>query len=172
MGKLTIFENCSTGGSWSAHRKYKEKPCANCLQEEKKYRKVYRQLHAEKVSLARRENYLRKREDRVKYSKEYRKNNPDCTIKYTSKRRAKLKNAFHSPYKLQEVLDKYGSKCHICNKEIDLLAPRKVGVNGWEMGLHLDHIVPLSKGGSDDISNVMPSHGLCNLRKKDKLRSK
>ena len=73
---------------------------------------------------------------------------------------------------LQEVLDKYGSKCHICNKEIDLLAPRKVGVNGWEMGLHLDHIVPLSKGGSDDISNVMPSHGLCNLRKKDKLRSK
>jgi len=31
--------------------------------------------------------------------------------------------------------------------------------------LHIDHLVPLAKGGSDTLENVRPAHGICNLRK-------
>lgn len=42
---------------------------------------------------------------------------------------------------------------------------RRCGEPGWEDGLHLDHVVPLSKGGPDLITNVKPSHARCNLAK-------
>jgi len=33
------------------------------------------------------------------------------------------------------------------------------------MSVACDHVVPLSKGGRDDLKNVKPSHGKCNLTK-------
>lgn len=35
-------------------------------------------------------------------------------------------------------------------------------------GMHLDHIKPVSKGGSHTYSNMQPSHPFCNQRKKDR----
>ena len=42
---------------------------------------------------------------------------------------------------------------------------------GWQRGLHLDHVVPLSKGGSDLIANVKPSHAQCNLKKNNRMEA-
>ena len=53
----------------------------------------------------------------------------------------------------------------ICNTEIDMNAPRRVGSPGWEKALQIDHVIPLSKGGNDTIENVKPSHGYCNITK-------
>jgi 5-methylcytosine-specific restriction endonuclease McrA len=75
------------------------------------------------------------------------------------------KNAKQEPYTYKQVLETYGKTCHLCNKEIDLKAPRQVGKKGWEQGLHIDHIIPLSKGGDDTLQNVKPSHGQCNIVK-------
>ena len=50
-------------------------------------------------------------------------------------------------------------------KSCELGEVRKVGVEGWEQGLHLDHVVALAKGGNDTLTNVKPSHGLCNIKK-------
>ena len=44
-------------------------------------------------------------------------------------------------------------------------APRQTGLDGWENGLQIDHLIPISKGGPDTLINVRPTHGLCNLRK-------
>jgi len=55
-------------------------------------------------------------------------------------------------------------------KPIDLNAPRRVGIEGWELGLHLDHVIPLSKGGYDTIDNIRPTHGICNIRKGARLQ--
>ena len=64
----------------------------------------------------------------------------------------------------QEIVRQYGDKCHICNKPIDLDLPRT-----HTQGLTVDHLVPLSKGGTDDMSNLRPAHWSCNMRKSDKL---
>ena len=72
-------------------------------------------------------------------------------------------------FSVNTVIDAYGSDCHLCDKPIDLTAPRKVGVNGWEMSLHIDHVIPLSKGGDDTLENVRPSHAQCNLNKSAKF---
>ena len=68
-----------------------------------------------------------------------------------------------------DILSKYGSDCYLCGLAIDLLAPRSIGSDGWQNSLHLEHVIPLSKGGNDTIENIRPSHGLCNLRKGSSL---
>ena len=80
-------------------------------------------------------------------------------------KRAREYGAKHIPYELNEVLNTYGTNCHICQEPIDMNAPRRVGLDGWEQGLHLDHLIPLSKGGEDTIENIRPTHGQCNLIK-------
>ena len=88
------------------------------------------------------------------------------TTKIRSKgKRAMEYGAKHIPYELYEVLSTYGTICHICQEPIDMTAPRRVGSDGWEQGLHLDHLIPLSKGGEDTIENIRPTHGQCNLIK-------
>ena len=93
------------------------------------------------------------------------KKNPTKISEYSRKRRALEKNNDHHPYTDQQVIDIYGNNCHICLEPIDLNAPRLVGQIGWQRGLHIEHIIPISKNGPDNINNVRPSHGLCNLTK-------
>lgn len=75
-----------------------------------------------------------------------------------------LENGF-SYYSLTQVLTTYGKDCHICHTTIDLKASRRVGVGNWLLGLHIDHLVPIAKGGPDTLENVRPSHAICNLKK-------
>lgn len=63
-----------------------------------------------------------------------------------------------------QVLREYGDKCHICKEQIDLDLPRTS-----RMGLTVDHVMPLSKGGSDELTNLRPAHWICNNRKSDKI---
>lgn len=90
---------------------------------------------------------------------------PEIKEKASLKRRATKRNAFVESFTADQLLDMYGSDCHICLKPIDLDAPRRIGYEGWEAGLHIDHVVPLSRGGEHSLKNARPAHGLCNLRK-------
>jgi 5-methylcytosine-specific restriction endonuclease McrA len=38
-----------------------------------------------------------------------------------------------------------------------------------KQGLTLDHVIPLSKGGTDTMDNLRPAHWLCNIKKSNKL---
>jgi 5-methylcytosine-specific restriction endonuclease McrA len=103
---------------------------------------------------------------RKEQASKYHKDNPHKTREARRRRRAMEKQVESLPYTEQNVLDTYGTACHICNVEIDLTAPRQVGrVEGWEMGLHIDHLVPINSGGGDTIKNVRPAHAKCNLQK-------
>ena len=66
-------------------------------------------------------------------------------------------------YTTDDVLAKWGYNCHICNDPIDFKAPRQCGEPGWELGLHLDHVIPIAKGGPDTLANVKPAHAKCNV---------
>lgn len=95
----------------------------------------------------------------------YRRRNPE---KVQADRRIRYMRKYggrHKYYTVQEVLDLYGSNCHICGKPIDLEAPRQTSKPGYEQGLHIDHVIRLADGGDDVIANVRPAHGLCNQKK-------
>ena len=49
-----------------------------------------------------------------------------------------------------------GGMCGICHRPL-----------GGEV--HIDHIIPKSRGGSDDDANLQLAHAQCNLAKSDKM---
>jgi len=79
-------------------------------------------------------------------------------------RQARLKKVPRDKTTFQDVLDKYGHICYLCNEKIDLTERR-----GRRTGLHIDHVIPIAKGGHDTIENKRPTHAKCNLAKRDKL---
>jgi 5-methylcytosine-specific restriction endonuclease McrA len=69
-------------------------------------------------------------------------------------------------YSESQVVELYGTCCYLCNEEIDFNANRRSGMgDNWEKSFHIDHVVAISKGGSDTLDNVRPAHNLCNLKK-------
>ena len=128
-------------------------------------KKAYYLKNKERIRKQQREYQQKNRERNARLQKGFRKRHPDKNASYSRFRRALIKGNKTSRYTLDEVLEKYGLSCHICGKPIDLNAPRFQGKPGWRHGLQIDHIVPISRGGSDTIDNVRPVHGFCNLSK-------
>ena len=120
----------------------------------KEINKKHYKSHSEKLI---EKNLAWKKENPEKVSESIRRAN--------AARRARKSGVTRIPYKESDVLDRYGTNCHICGEKIDLSASRKVGVLNWQKGLHLDHVVPLCLDGEDTIENVRPSHALCNIKK-------
>jgi hypothetical protein len=112
--------------------------------------------------------YIENKEHLNKKARNYKKNNKGIVNLLNNRRRAKAKNNGWSVYTEEQVLETYGTNCNICNIPVDLKAARKVGLPGWENGLHIDHLLPVSKGGPDTLENVRPTHGLCNITKHNK----
>lgn len=139
----------ATRSGYAWHRRdMKEEPCQPCTDAERAYWKHQRIIRKDII------NGLRR------LSRQKNKNT------YQSRRtRARSLGVEYGYYTTQDVLDLYGTKCHICNEDIDLNASRKCGDTGWEKGLHIDHVYPLSRGGADTLENVRPSHGRCNIIK-------
>lgn len=103
------------------------------------------------------------------YDRDWRAKNSDVKLSTNSRYRARKLNSYLEKFSESDVLLTYGTSCHICGCAIDLNAPRQTGKAGWQNGLHIDHLVPLSKGGEHSLENVRPSHGLCNLIKHTSL---
>lgn len=63
------------------------------------------------------------------------------------------------------VVETYGTDCHLCGQPIDmdLVWPDPDSFT-------IDHVVPMSQDGSNDLENVRPSHGHCNFAKRDGRR--
>lgn len=80
-----------------------------------------------------------------------------------NKRRARIKSTDDGTVTTEFLMDlrtKQNHQCHYCNEKLDYLTPRAT---------HLDHVIPLSKGGTHTQNNVVWSCSFCNLSKGDKL---
>jgi 5-methylcytosine-specific restriction endonuclease McrA len=114
------------------------------------------------------ELYKSKIEYHKQKGKKYRAANPDKINGIARRKRAMKRANGWEKYTEAQVLELYGTNCHICDNPIDLSLNRKIGSDSWEMSLHIDHVIPISKGGPDTLANVKPAHGICNSRKRDK----
>lgn len=79
----------------------------------------------------------------------YAKLPPDQRHTLTHKKRAESYGVEHVPYSRTAVLARWRYLCAYCDSRAE----------------HLDHVEPLSKGGADVESNIVPACAACNLSK-------
>ena len=164
---------CGTRSGYNRHLKLKELSCEPCKTANREWVKSWVFQHPERfkeINEKARAKYRSRpeiQEIRKQKGREYIKsdNGRESSNRSIHRRRARKMNAQSEKYTTQDILSLYGAICHICAETIDLFLPRKVGLKGWEMGLQLDHVIPIAKGGDDTVFNIRPSHGICNKRK-------
>ena len=146
---------CGTYQAYQKHLREKTKPCDLCKQ----------------ANAARRREYYASNPTKIyEINRRWAAKNPEKVKEYSrrifAKRKALKQENGHSHYTEKQVLELHGLICHVCNIEINIDAPRVTsGGDGWELGLQLDHVIPLSKGGQDSLDNIKPIHVLCNMKK-------
>lgn len=108
----------------------------------KEYSRKYQQGHIEIVI------------DRIK---DWKRHNPEKVKSYTENRRAQKKvgGGFVSSNDISALYQIQGGLCYWCSKPVD-------------ENYHLDHLIPLSRGGLHTINNVVISCPKCNVTKNNK----
>jgi len=113
----------------------------------------------ERVGYQQRKEWEAENKEKLKeYQKRYRTENKDAKYASINKRRA-LKKGSAGQYTAEDakaILLAQGNKCANCKADL-----RKVP-------RHIDHIIPLSKRGTNDKTNIQWLCQTCNLKKKDK----
>lgn len=122
-----------------------------------RYREYYKENSLQLVLYA--AQYYRENQEAIKArARAYYAENADRYAAYEHARRARELGA-PGEFTREEWLEKlrlYGRLCAWCGEYI-------TGV------IHRDHVIPLSKGGSNYIENIVPSCATCNLRKSAKM---
>lgn len=84
-----------------------------------------------------------------------------------NRRRARKRATQVDDFTNMEIYERDGWRCHICKRQV-LTQPRR---KRDPLMASLDHIVPLSQGGTHTRDNVACSHLRCNLRKHARIGS-
>lgn len=114
-----------------------------------------------KINEGQRQRYLRERETKAE---EFRERNrewyaahPEVAAAGQARRRARLKGAVVERVYRSVVFERDEGICQLCHTPI--------GEAKW----HLDHRVPLARGGEHSYANVQLAHAFCNLSKGAKV---
>ena len=141
--------------------------CEKIKAYQKAYRKAnpecfknYRSANPEKEKARHKIYYKANTENHKAFMKAYKKANPDKNREYAHTRRALKCKTSYEPISEKIVYFRDGWKCQICHKSVD-------NKFNWpdSMSPSLDHIIPLSKGGTHTYNNVQLAHLTCNLSK-------
>lgn len=120
--------------------------------------RAWRAANRERVREYRRWLYLeRQQATNTERVAEYRRANPGKHSEIENRRRARFLDAFIEPVDPVEVRRRSEGKCGICTEPVSV------------KDQSLDHITPLSKGGTHEYANVQLAHRVCNSRKGDRL---
>jgi 5-methylcytosine-specific restriction endonuclease McrA len=148
-------------------REYSAKTRARNPEKNREYQKKWRKANRKKLNAMvadwakRNKNrikknnaarYLRDKERIDKRNREYRKAHPEAANARTHKRRAAKTKAGGAYTSAQWIAlcNKYHNRCLCCGKKKKLTP---------------DHVIPIAKGGSSNISNIQPLCMPCNAHK-------
>jgi hypothetical protein len=148
----------------------RKKSDANCRERVQEEKKRYREKNRESinaravVAASKPENKKKKRdyrqrtkEHRAQYDKDYAVANPDKVKEKAARRRARKLMVLVEVIDRKTVFERDNGICYLCSQPVN--------PDNW----HLDHIHPISKGGTESYDNVAVTHPSCNLSKGDKL---
>lgn len=129
------------------------------LEARKKWRQEYTEKNRSSISGRNRIYVKNNYEEKYAYTKEWRLNNPEKTLAYSRNRRARKKSApgSHSGADILDLFDIQKGKCAyytVC----------KTSLGG---SYHVDHIVPISRGGHNGRNNLQLTCPSCNIFKND-----
>ena len=112
----------------------------------------WRAAHADEHNAERREYYGRHREEQLAQSAQYHRDHPEVGRARGQNYRARKYAATGSfnPGEWLELVALYGGRCAYC---------------GATDSLEADHRIPLARGGSNLIENILPACRSCNARK-------
>ena len=83
----------------------------------------------------------------------WQKANPEKRAESEGRRRTRLRGGFVEPVDPFAVAERDGWRCHICG---DTVARRDMS---------LDHLVPIARGGTHEMTNVRLAHLSCNVKR-------
>jgi 5-methylcytosine-specific restriction endonuclease McrA len=91
-------------------------------------------------------------------------NNRVTALYFAATRRADVKGGMFWRRRLIDYLvNRDGTHCGICHHHVDITLTS--GPRGDDAGPSIDHVVPRSKGGSDDLTNLRLTHWSCNRQR-------
>lgn len=116
------------------------------------YNRTYRQNNLEKVKSLQQIWYIANFDKVSEQQRVYRQNNPDVIRAKSHRRRTRLKNNGGSctGAQLRDLRITQNHQCAYCQRRVKL---------------NIEHIVPVKRGGSSDISNICWACRRCNLNK-------
>lgn len=124
------------------------------------YKRAYRKNNVAKITIYHKAYYQANREQIKKHQKMCHIADPEKTRVRCRKRKALKLSNNHEPYTDAYIFERDGWICQICGQKINRRLkhpnPRSKSI---------DHIIPLSKGGSDSPINVQTAHLRCNMSK-------
>lgn len=101
-----------------------------------------------------------------KYTEKHRCVSPGCS------RKVRINGRCHQCNKqlkygatAHELAERDGTNCSICGEPVDMTLNRNVSM----MGPSVDHVIPRSRGGSDEPENLALAHLICNISKGNRL---
>ncbi len=170
---MMATKRCSKCGEWKPRTEFyvrKDRAsgltseCKSCLkQRQRKYNATYAPVISERKRAEYRAKYsLRRAQLRASYQRHAEKRRAEAIARYAQhrgrwiayfhRRRALKRNngGSYSHSEWRALCELYGNKCVACGS--------------W-VALTVDHVVPLSKGGRNDITNIQPLCLTCNLKK-------
>jgi 5-methylcytosine-specific restriction endonuclease McrA len=116
--------------------------------------------------------YIRKCKNCGEYINSYNPNKLYCDtycsnmLRELNKRQGQVKRfeKASAPNIVARLYYKHNGLCGICKQPIDLRIKHPD-----MMSLSIDHIIPVSKGGTNFQKNLQPTHLICNLKKSNKI---
>jgi len=166
----TLCCDCYSGNEMSAKKRWQSAHGAEAC---RKWRKLHPELDKERNKLYKRRSYLKNRDSILARQTAKRAANPEkhraatrrwiaehkeeyAIMNRANQHARRVKFGQYQPTKaaIVKLLGEWDGKCKYCAKEITQY--------------HIDHILPVSKGGSGDITNLAVVCKECNWSKRDK----
>lgn len=131
------------------------------------YHKEYRQTNKEKRSEQGKEYYLLNKEKINERQKEHFQTEHGKEVSYRGrlKRRSHEHKVSFTPHQRTEILNRDNWTCQSCGIKVQ---DESKGKWNTPNKCHIDHIIPISKGGNSEPKNLRVLCRTCNLSKRDK----